>query len=43
MGGDGWSGVQAFGIENLSAMPRFQRTRVTELGDDLLSEYSRRG
>ncbi|MGE0420326.1 MAG: dihydrofolate reductase family protein, partial [Acetobacteraceae bacterium] len=43
MGGDGWSGVQAFGIETLSAMPRFQRTRVTELGEDLLSEFIRRG
>lgn len=43
MGGDGWSGVQAFGIETLSAMPRFQRIRVTELGDDLLGEFIRRG
>ncbi len=42
MGNDGWSGVQAFGIENLASMPRFQRTRVTELGDDLLSEFIRR-
>ncbi len=42
MGGDGWPGVQAFGIEKLAAMPRFVRTRVTPLGDDLLTEFTRR-
>jgi diaminohydroxyphosphoribosylaminopyrimidine deaminase/5-amino-6-(5-phosphoribosylamino)uracil reductase len=42
MGGDGWPGVQAFGIEHLDAMPRFVRHRVTSLGDDLLSEFTRR-
>jgi len=42
MGGDGWPGVQAFGLENLALMPRFKRTNVTPLGDDLLTEYTRR-
>ncbi len=41
MGGDGWPGVQAFGIEKLATMPRFQRHRITPLGDDMLSEYTR--
>ena len=43
MGGDGWPGVQAFGVEKLAIMPRFVRTRITPLGDDLLSEFTRRG
>ena len=42
MGGDGWPGVQAFGLEKLTDMPRFIRTNVTPLGDDLLTEYTRR-
>jgi diaminohydroxyphosphoribosylaminopyrimidine deaminase/5-amino-6-(5-phosphoribosylamino)uracil reductase len=41
MGGDGWPGVQAFGIEKLTAMPRFVRQRITPVGDDILSEYTR--
>lgn len=41
MGGDGWPAVQAFGIQRLSAMPRFVRRRVTPLGDDMLSEFVR--
>ncbi len=41
MGGDGWPGVQAFGVEKLAQMPRFTRHRVTLLGDDMLSEYTR--
>lgn len=43
MGGDGWPGVQAFGVEKLAIMPRFVRTRITPLGDDVLSEFIRRG
>jgi diaminohydroxyphosphoribosylaminopyrimidine deaminase/5-amino-6-(5-phosphoribosylamino)uracil reductase len=43
IGGDGWPGVQAFGVEKLAAMPRFERTRVTLLGEDVLSEFIRRG
>lgn len=41
MGGDGWSGVQGFGIEKLAMMPRFVRHRVTPLGDDMLTEFKR--
>ena len=41
MGGDGWPAVQAFGIQRLSAMPRFVRRCVTPLGDDMLSEFVR--
>ena len=43
MGGDGWPGVQAFGLEKLTDMPRFTRTNVTQLGDDLLTEFTRHG
>jgi diaminohydroxyphosphoribosylaminopyrimidine deaminase/5-amino-6-(5-phosphoribosylamino)uracil reductase len=42
MGGDGWPGVQAFGIEKLASMPRFTRLRSTPLGDDMLTEFTRR-
>ena len=42
MGGDGWPGVQAFGVATLDLMPRFKRDCVTVIGDDILSEYSRR-
>jgi diaminohydroxyphosphoribosylaminopyrimidine deaminase/5-amino-6-(5-phosphoribosylamino)uracil reductase len=41
MGGDGWPGVQAFGVETLDLMPRFKRDCITILGDDMLSEYTR--
>ena len=41
MGGDGWPAVQAFGIETLAAMPRFQRRQVTVLGEDVLTELLR--
>jgi diaminohydroxyphosphoribosylaminopyrimidine deaminase / 5-amino-6-(5-phosphoribosylamino)uracil reductase len=41
MGGDGWASVQGFGIEKLGMMPRFVRTRVTPLGDDMLTEFQR--
>ena len=41
MGGDGWPAVQAFGVERLASMPRFVRTGVTQLGDDVLSEFAR--
>ena len=41
MGGDGWPGVQAFGLEKLAMMPRFTRIRTTPLGDDLLTEFTR--
>jgi len=41
MGGDGWPGVQAFGVTALDLMPRFQRHCVTTLDDDMFSEYTR--
>jgi len=41
MGGDGWPGVQAFGIDRLDAMPRFKRCSATSMGDDMLSEFVR--
>jgi diaminohydroxyphosphoribosylaminopyrimidine deaminase/5-amino-6-(5-phosphoribosylamino)uracil reductase len=41
MGGDGWPGVQGFGIEKLAMMPRFVRHRVTLLGNDMLTELKR--
>jgi len=41
MGGDGWPGVQAFGIERLEAVPRFRRERVVPLGEDVLTELRR--
>jgi diaminohydroxyphosphoribosylaminopyrimidine deaminase/5-amino-6-(5-phosphoribosylamino)uracil reductase len=43
MGGDGWPGVQAFGVETLDLMPRFRRHCVSAIGDDMISEYTRRG
>lgn len=43
IGADGWPGVQAFGVEKLAIMPRFVRTRITPLGEDVLSEFTRRG
>ncbi len=41
MGGDGWPGVQGFGLEKLAMMPRFTRHRVSPLGDDMLTEFRR--
>jgi diaminohydroxyphosphoribosylaminopyrimidine deaminase / 5-amino-6-(5-phosphoribosylamino)uracil reductase len=42
MGGDAWPAVQAFGIERLDSMPRFSRIAVTPLGDDTLTEFTRK-
>lgn len=42
MGGDAWPAVQAFGIEHLDAMPRFTRIAETPLGDDMLTEFTRK-
>lgn len=41
MGGDGWPGVQGFGISRLADMPRFVRHSTLEVGADLLSEFRR--
>ena len=42
MGADAWPAVQAFGIDHLGAMPRFTRIAETALGDDMLTEFSKR-
>jgi diaminohydroxyphosphoribosylaminopyrimidine deaminase / 5-amino-6-(5-phosphoribosylamino)uracil reductase len=42
MGADAWPAVQAFGIEQLDAMPRFARAAQTLLDEDMLSEFTRR-
>ena len=42
MGGDAWPAVQAFGIDHLATMPRFTRIAETALGDDMLTELTRR-
>jgi len=42
MGGDAWPAVQAFGIERLDAMPRFSRIAETPLGDDMMTEFTRK-
>lgn len=42
MGADAWPAVQAFGIERLHDMPRFVRTAETTLGDDTLTEFTRK-
>jgi diaminohydroxyphosphoribosylaminopyrimidine deaminase / 5-amino-6-(5-phosphoribosylamino)uracil reductase len=41
MGGDGWPGVQAFGLQSLDQMPRFKRDCTTAVGDDMLTELTR--
>lgn len=41
MGGDGWPGVQAFGVRALDLMPRFRRTCATVVGNDILSDFQR--
>lgn len=41
MGGDGLPAAQPFGVAGLAGMPRFVRTRVSALGADVLSEFSR--
>jgi diaminohydroxyphosphoribosylaminopyrimidine deaminase/5-amino-6-(5-phosphoribosylamino)uracil reductase len=41
MGGDGWPAVQAFGIDRLALMPRFQRHCATPAGHDMVTLYAR--
>jgi diaminohydroxyphosphoribosylaminopyrimidine deaminase/5-amino-6-(5-phosphoribosylamino)uracil reductase len=41
LGGDGLPAAQAFGVTALAAMPRFVREAVSEVGDDVMSEYRR--
>ncbi len=42
MGADAWPAVQAFGIDRLDAMPRFTRISQTPLGEDMLTEFTRK-
>jgi len=42
MGGDGWPAAQAFGTGPLDGMPRFRRVDCRPVGDDMLSEFTRR-
>lgn len=41
MGGDGVPMTQAFGVDRLSAMPRFKRLSVRDCGADLVETYAR--
>ena len=41
VGGDGWPAAQAFGVTDLAGMPRFVRSSVRAVGDDVLSEFER--
>jgi len=42
IGGDGVPGVAALGIERLAEAPRWRRTGLTGLGDDVMETYARR-
>ena len=41
MGGDGHPATQGLHLAALSAMPRFRRTALRAIGDDMLSEFER--
>jgi diaminohydroxyphosphoribosylaminopyrimidine deaminase/5-amino-6-(5-phosphoribosylamino)uracil reductase len=41
MGGDGFPAAQAFGVTELSTMPRFSRVASRPVGDDMLTELRR--
>ena len=41
MGGDGWPAAQAFGVQELARMPRFNRVATRPVGDDMLTELKR--
>jgi diaminohydroxyphosphoribosylaminopyrimidine deaminase/5-amino-6-(5-phosphoribosylamino)uracil reductase len=41
IGGDGFPGVQAFGVEALAQMPRFVRDSATPVGADMLTQLRR--
>jgi diaminohydroxyphosphoribosylaminopyrimidine deaminase/5-amino-6-(5-phosphoribosylamino)uracil reductase len=41
MGGDGFPAAQAFGVAELSAMPRFSRVASRPVGNDMLTELRR--
>ena len=41
IGGDGIPAIAAMGTTLLAAMPRFARVAETQVGDDLLAEFTR--
>jgi diaminohydroxyphosphoribosylaminopyrimidine deaminase/5-amino-6-(5-phosphoribosylamino)uracil reductase len=41
MGGDGHPATEGLRLAALSAMPRFRRTALRAIGDDMLSEFER--
>jgi diaminohydroxyphosphoribosylaminopyrimidine deaminase/5-amino-6-(5-phosphoribosylamino)uracil reductase len=41
MGSDGWPAAQAFGVESLSAMPRFKHLATRAVGNDVMTELQR--
>jgi diaminohydroxyphosphoribosylaminopyrimidine deaminase / 5-amino-6-(5-phosphoribosylamino)uracil reductase len=41
IGGDGWPAAQAFGVGQLSQMPRFSLLAQQRLGSDILSEFKK--
>jgi len=41
IGGDGLAAVTGFGLKQLAGMPRFERTRVEPVGEDVLETYRR--
>jgi diaminohydroxyphosphoribosylaminopyrimidine deaminase/5-amino-6-(5-phosphoribosylamino)uracil reductase len=41
IGADGWASVEGFGIKKLAMMAHFARHRVTPLGADMLTEFTR--
>ena len=41
IGGDGIAAIAGFGLDRLAAAPRFERTDIAELGDDVLETYRR--
>jgi diaminohydroxyphosphoribosylaminopyrimidine deaminase/5-amino-6-(5-phosphoribosylamino)uracil reductase len=43
MGGDGHPAIEGLRLAALSAMPRFRRTALRAIGDDMLSEFERIG
>ena len=42
MGGDGIPAVEAYGVDRLAAMARFERRDVRRLGADVLETFARR-
>jgi diaminohydroxyphosphoribosylaminopyrimidine deaminase/5-amino-6-(5-phosphoribosylamino)uracil reductase len=41
LGGDGFPAAEAFGVEALTAMPRFRRTDMQAVGEDVMTAFAR--